>query len=229
MSEPFLRIGHRGACGYEPENTLSSFKKALELNVDMIELDVQRCKTGELVVIHDTKVDRTTNGTGYVSEKTLDQLKKLDAGKGESIPLLREVFDLIDNRKIINIELKGKGTAGPVSVIVKDYMNNKGWRKDAFLLSSFSRNELTSARTNAADLMLGMNITSLRKDTLTFARSLGAFSIHPSLKITSKGLVDKAHRQGIKVFVWTVNDEGDIKRMKEMDVDGCFSDYPDRL
>jgi glycerophosphoryl diester phosphodiesterase len=77
----FLKIGHRGAAGHAPENTLLSFQKAMDLGVDMIELDVYVCKTGELVVIHDEKVDRTTNGTGYVREKTLDELKILDAGQ----------------------------------------------------------------------------------------------------------------------------------------------------
>jgi glycerophosphoryl diester phosphodiesterase len=75
------KIGHRGACGYAPENTLLSFQKAIELNVDMVELDVYVCKTGELVVIHDEKVDRTTNGHGYVMEKTFEELRSLDAGQ----------------------------------------------------------------------------------------------------------------------------------------------------
>src|SRR6056297_2287931 len=104
-----LKIGHRGAMGYEPENTLRSFKKAIELNVDMVELDVYVCSSGELVVIHDDKVDKTTNGKGYVSEKSFDELRKLDAGMGEKIPTLQEVLDLIDKRAKVNIELKGKG------------------------------------------------------------------------------------------------------------------------
>ncbi|MBE9504662.1 MAG: glycerophosphodiester phosphodiesterase [Proteobacteria bacterium] len=228
MNSPFLRIGHRGACGYEPENSLRSFKKALTLKVDMIELDVQLCRSGELVVIHDSKVDRTTDGIGSVAKKSLEQLKKLDAGKGGSIPLLPEVLDLVDNRIIVNIELKGKRTAEPVSVLIKKYLH-KGWDKDNFLLSSFSREELIDARENSPNLNIGVNITSLKKDTMQFARSLGACSIHPSLQITTKKLVDEIHRQGMKVFVWTVNEEKDIARTKEINVDGCFSDYPDRL
>ena len=106
-----LKISHRGACGYEPENTLASFKKAIEINADMIELDVHVCKTGEVVVIHDEKVNRTTNGKGYVSQKNLESLKKLDAGKGKKIPTLIEVLDLVNKRVKVNIELKGKKTA----------------------------------------------------------------------------------------------------------------------
>ena len=228
MSSSLLRIGHRGACGYEPENSLGSFKKALALKVDMVELDVQLCRSGELVVIHDSKVDRTTAGTGYVAKKSLEQLKKLDAGKGETIPLLQEVLDLVDNRVVVNVELKGKRTAKLVSAVIKKYIH-KGWGKDNFLLSSFSREELICARENSPDLNIGVNITRVNKDTMAFARALGACSIHPSLKITTKKLVDEIHRQRMKIFVWTVNEKEDIARMKEMNVDGCFSDYPDRL
>jgi len=104
----FLKIGHRGAMGYEPENTLRSFKKALDLKVDMIELDVYVCKSDELIVIHDDKVDRTTNGQGYVVNKTFEELRTLDAGKNEKIPTLSEVLNLVNRKAKLNIELKGK-------------------------------------------------------------------------------------------------------------------------
>ena len=91
-------IGHRGAMGYEPENTLRSFQKALDLGVDMIEFDVHLCKSGELVVFHDEKVNRTTNGQGYIAQKSLEKLKELDAGQGEKIPTLEEVLDLVKGK-----------------------------------------------------------------------------------------------------------------------------------
>ncbi len=119
------KIGHRGAMGYAPENTLKSFKKALELNINCVELDVHACKSGELAVIHDDEVDRTTNGKGYIAEKDLNEVKILDAGEGEKIPLLSEVLDLIDKRIKINIELKAEGTAKPVYEMIEDYMKNK--------------------------------------------------------------------------------------------------------
>ena len=102
------KIGHRGAMGYAPENTLKSFKKALELNVDAIELDVYICKSGELVVIHDDKVNRTTNGKGYVAEKTFKELRALDAGEKEKIPELKEVFDLVNKKVNINPKSEDK-------------------------------------------------------------------------------------------------------------------------
>lgn len=114
-------VGHRGAAALKPENTLSSFEEALKY-VQAIELDVHVSKTGELVVIHDDTVDRTTNKKGYVKDLTLKELKKLDAGNNEKIPTLNEVLDLINNSAIVNIELKGKETALPVSETIKSYL-----------------------------------------------------------------------------------------------------------
>ena len=137
-----IKVGHRGAMGYEPENTLRSFKKALELGVDMIEFDVYVCKSGELVVIQDDTLERTTNGKGLVIEKTLAELKELDAGKEEKIPTLEEIMDLADKKVKINIELKGDNTAKPVLNMIEKYVDEKGWKYDDFLVSSFNHNEL---------------------------------------------------------------------------------------
>ena len=104
---PFLCIGHRGACGHEPENTLRSIRRALELGAHGVEIDV-RLVHGELLVMHDAKLDRTTNGRGYLARKSLEVLRALDAGQGERIPTLREVFETVHRRAFINIELKGR-------------------------------------------------------------------------------------------------------------------------
>ena len=110
----FLIIGHRGACGYEPENTLVSFARAVNMGVDMIELDVYACKTGELVVHHDDTVDRMTNGHGNVIDMSFAELRSLKVAGIEQIPTLSEVIDLIDHKVPIDIELKGPGTAKPI-------------------------------------------------------------------------------------------------------------------
>ena len=174
-----LKIGHRGAMGYEPENTLLSFKKALDLQVDVIELDVHLCRTKEVVVIHDNKVDRTTNGTGYVTEKTFPELRSLDAGKGQKIPELQEVLDLADpvrkkalsessnrvNKKIkINIELKGRGTAKPVSEIIEKYVRGKGWSYDDFFVSSFNHYELLEFSKLKPEVKIGLVTTNASLD-----------------------------------------------------------------
>ena len=133
------RIGHRGAAGHAPENTQASFRKAIELGCDMTELDVHVCASGDVVVIHDETLDRTTNGKGNVSDHTLTELKQLDAGKGEQIPLLQEVLELLKDRIMLNIELKGLGTAEPVYKIVK----KTGWSNQDLTVTSFNRDMLT--------------------------------------------------------------------------------------
>ncbi len=105
-----LRVGHRGAKAYAPENTLASFRKAIEIGVDAIELDVRKTKDGHLIVIHDADVKRTTNGKGLVSELTLEQIKSFNAGEGERIPTLQEALDFLDKKVKVLIELNGSGS-----------------------------------------------------------------------------------------------------------------------
>lgn len=229
MNKEFLKIGHRGACGYAPENTLLSFKKALELNVDMIELDVRICKTGEIVSIHDDTVDRTTDGKGRVKTMSLSELKKLDAGRGEKIPLLNEILDLVNRRARVNIELKGPDTAVPVVELIEEYIKKRCWLPDDFLLSSFDRRELIECRKLNPAIRIGVNIDSVPPGYSEFAEKMGAWSIHPSSECVNSKIVDDAHGRGMKVFVWTANTREEIGRLKQLNVDGIFSNYPDLI
>lgn len=224
-----LKIGHRGARGHEPENTLRSFKKALDLGVDMLELDVYVLKTGELVVIHDDRVDRTTNGQGYVVDKSLQELRSLDAGKGEKIPTLEEILSLVNKRVPINIELKGEGTAEPVAKLVDVYIKEKGWTNKHFLVSSFNHYELKKFKDLKPQINIGALICGIPIGYSEFAENLKAYSINLSLEFINQTLVDDAHQRGLKVFVYTVNEKDDINKMKALGVDGLFSDYPDRI
>jgi glycerophosphoryl diester phosphodiesterase len=224
-----LKIGHRGAMGYAPENTLKSFQKGLDLHVDMVELDVYVCKSGELVVIHDDKVDRTTNGHGYVIEKVLSELRSLDAGQGEKIPLLTEVFDLINRQAKINVELKGAGTAAPVAVLIEEYVKNKNWQYDDFAVSSFNHYELQAFNKLIPQIAIGALITGIPIGYAEFAEKVGAASVNLNIEFIDQAFVDDAHQRGLKVFVFTGNDPDDIKRMKQLGVDGMFSNFPDRL
>ncbi len=223
-----LKIGHRGAAGYEPENTLRSFKKALELNVDMIEFDVYICKSGEVVIMHDDKIDRTTNGTGFVFDKTLAELKSLDAGKGEKIPTLEEALNIINCKVPINIELRGKHISKPVSDLIENYVNKKGWSYNNFFVSSFNHSELKYFHQLNDKIKIGYLI-NLPLFYINPAKKINAYSINPSLKYVNKKLVDNAHKNGFKVFVWTVNEKKDVEKMKILGVDGIFSDYPDKI
>ncbi len=229
MSENILKIGHRGAAGYEPENTLASFKKALDLGVDVIELDVHACKTGELVVIHDDKVDRTTNGKGYVTEKTFEELRFLNAGKGQKIPKIEEVLDLLKNRVIVNIELKGAKTAEPVFKIIEAYLIEKNWKKKNFIVSSFNHPELKKFKNLMPEIKTCACLTGIPIDYAEFAKKAAADFVSLNMEFVNKEFVDDAHNRGLKVYVWTVNDSDDIEKMKALKVDGIFSNFPDRL
>ena len=220
----FVCIGHRGACGYAPENTLAAFQKALDLGCPWVELDVYAV-AGELLVIHDDSLERTTNGKGRVMDHDLAYLRGLDAGAGQQIPTLREVIERVDHRAGINVELKGPDTAIPASRLLLELLQ-QGWHSDEFLFSSFDHEEL--AKTNAA-FRRGPLFHHKSADMLDKARTLNAFSLHLNMKITHQALVEAAHREGLKVYVYTVNTAKDITKMIQMGVDGVFTNYPDRV
>jgi len=224
-----LKIGHRGAMGYAPENTLTSFAKALELGVDGIELDVHVCKSGEVVVIHDARVDRTTNGKGRVIDLTLDELRQLDAGDGQRIPTLPEVLDWVNRRAIIDIELKAEGIARSVSEVVRHYLQEQEWGKNGFMISSFDHHELKRCHDLIPEIPFGPLISAKPLDYALLAQAMDAEAIMPSFEFLDREFVRDAHQRGLKVFTWTVNRSEDIKKMMGIGVDGIISNYPDRL
>lgn len=220
-----LCIGHRGARGHEPENTLRSVQRALKLGADAVEIDV-RVIDHELIVFHDATLRRTTNGRGRLTRKTFAELRALDAGKGERIPTLREVLDAVGRRGMINIELKGRGTAGPVAALIREYVRERGWQFSDFLVSSFHRRELRELA--QSEIPLGILFKRFAGRFAPVAAELGACAIHPNLRYVNRRLVERAHASGLKVFVYTVNRPRDIARMKALGVDGLFTDFPER-
>lgn len=224
-----LKIGHRGAKGYFAENTLESIQKALNFGVDAIEIDVHRCKTGELVVIHDFTLDRTTNGSGEVAKKTLSEIKGLNVEDEFGIPLLTEVLDFIEGKCTINIELKGLNTATATAKIIKKYVAEKNWTYKDFIVSSFQKNELFQMRKLDENAALGILSKASVTEAIELGKLLKASAIHPSLGIITRDNVKASHKAGFNVNVWTVNEPEDIQRMREFGVDGIISDFPDRL
>ena len=221
-------FGHRGARGHEPENTLRSVRKALELGADGIEVDVYLAD-GQLVVIHDDTLERTTNGVGRVAEKSFAYLRSLDAGHGEPIPTLAEVFDTVNRRAVINVELKGPGTAAPVAQLIGQYVQSGGWRHEDFLVSSFDLAQIQTIKRLQPGIRTGALIEKVPPGLAAFAEQLGAWSVHPRKRCVSPELVADAHRRGLKVFVFTINRPADIAFMQTLGVDGVFTDYPERV
>ncbi len=219
-----ILTGHRGAAKLEPENTLLSMQKAIDLGVDQIEIDVHLTRDQHLVVLHDTTVDRTTDGEGAIADFTLAEVKQLDAGKGERIPTLQEVIDLVRGKVILQIELKGPGTAAPVIQAIKQNSMENG-----VLLTSFVHDRLREARQLNPNLRLGALWADPPPDACEQAIEMGAEAIHiQHLNIDSQ-LVEKAHAHGLKIRAWNPDTVEEIQRVIDLGVDAIGSNRPDLL
>jgi glycerophosphoryl diester phosphodiesterase len=224
-----LKFGHRGAKGHLVENTIESIKLALEMGVDGIELDVHKCKSGELVVFHDFTLDRLTNGTGEIASFSLTELKKLDVLIDFKIPTLIEVLDVIDKQCQLNIELKGKHTGISTVSIIEDYIANKNWNYKDFIVSSFQNKELEAVFNANKNIQLGVLTKANLDEAIDFAKTINAKAIHANFSLLSKDNVARAQAKGYKINTWTVNTPQAIKRISSYNVDVIISDFPDRL
>jgi glycerophosphoryl diester phosphodiesterase len=222
----FLCFAHRGASGHEPENTLAAVEKAIALGSDWIEVDVY-VVAGELIVIHDERLERTTSGAGYVSHTSLAYLRSLDAGKGQSVPTLREVLDSVDGRAGINVELKGPKTAGLTVSLIEEYVEKRQWSYEHFIVSSFSRRQLKEVGKLDPSIRIGILIDRPRRHYARFARLYSAYALHIHVSLVNARSVKRAHERGLKVFVYTVNSPEDIHRLESLGVDGIFTDFPE--
>lgn len=216
-------IGHRGAPAYEPENTLRSFRRAIMMGATSIELDVQMSLDREIIVMHDSTVDRTTNGKGHVSGMTLEELKELDAGKGERIPTLKEVIDMAYGRACIQIELKDITAEGPVVEMLHDYS------PEEFFLISFWHAALLKAKRKLPGVKTGVLLEGLPVDPLSMVRSADADRLAISHRTIDKAAVDALHAGGKSVSVWVTDDIGDIEMAISIGVDAIASNKPDLL
>ena len=233
-TQPFLPscfavFGHRGAAGLAPENTLPSFEQALSLGCRGIELDVHCVKDRQgqthLCVIHDAKVNRTTNSRGLVADFTAEELAGMDAGKGFGIPLLKDVITLLDTAPgtWLNIELKGAGTAAPTAALLGEHPEQQ------VLVSSFDHSELAKFRALAPTCPVAP-LFHRHQDTLfDTAKALRAVSINMSQTMVTKDLIDSCQQAGFGVLVYTVNDTEQGQQLKCWGVAGIFTDRPDLM
>ncbi|MBX9693603.1 MAG: glycerophosphodiester phosphodiesterase [Cyanobacteria bacterium] len=229
-------FAHRGGRAWAPENTMIAFRKSLEAGVDGIELDVQRCASGELVVFHDDALDRTTNGAGLLMDCTFDELRRLSAGdwyasdfKAEKVPTLQEVLALVDGQATINVEVKNTpfdypGIDDDLIACLSDYPHS-----DKIIISSFDHRLIKQIATKQpewhyANLMVGvpLNIGS-------YQESLHAKFWHPSYDCMNASAVQEARNHGVSVNCWTVNGPRDWASVLYMNVDGIITDDPEGL
>jgi glycerophosphoryl diester phosphodiesterase len=213
-------MGHRGAAALAPENTLLSIATAMEIGVDAAEIDVHLSKDNELVVIHDATVDRTTNGTGAVSRYTLEEIKRLDAGKGETIPTLQEVIDLIHDKVKLVIELKEAGTEEPVVELIK----RNGLWENVYVISFWHR-LVRTVKEKEGRIKTGVLFVGCPVDAC-FAAQARADAFVMKYTFVDKKFVDMAHKEGLTVFIWNIDAPHLVKPYADMGVDGIGSNDP---
>ncbi|MFL0584755.1 glycerophosphodiester phosphodiesterase [Solibacillus silvestris] len=232
-------VAHRGATAYTPENTIAAFDLAVDMKADYIEIDVQRSKDGELVLIHDTTVDRTTDGTGKVGDLTLEQLRSLDAGSwkgeqfaGEPIPTFEEILDHYHGKIGILIELKAPELYPGIEEQVAAALIERNLHKpqnEKIIIQSFNFESIKKMDQLLPKVPIGV-LTSNRADTTLEA--LQEFSTYadwfnPSYGIVTKELVNQVHSLGMQIGSWTVRSQEAADFLFEMGVDAIISDYPD--
>lgn len=226
ISYAYITIGHRGAAGYAPENTISSFAAAIGCGVDMVEFDVWKCASGELVVFHDTKVDQLTDGHGVVTAHTLEELKKLTVLGCEKIPTLIEVLDFIDRRVKVYIEIKDVDIASDVLQVIEYYVEYKHWQYDDFLVASFDHTQLQNIKAANRFVPIAALLYGIPVNFSTCACTVDADVVSVSIDFINQQFVNDIHARGMLVYVYTVNDPDDLIRVVSYGVDGIITDYP---
>ena len=218
----FLAIGHRGCMALEPENTMRGFRRALELGCEMIETDLHLVD-GELILLHDVRLERTTNGEGDLADISLEELRKLDAGKGEKVPLLTELMDLCAGKDVVlNLEIKGGGVVEPMLEMLERYP------KQEVVVSSFDWAQLRDCHERKPELPLAVLVEDLDlvSDSLVVFKELGAVSWNPDLQLLNDASVKVIHDLGGKVYPFTVKTEVDLELVLAAGCDGAFVNDP---
>ena len=235
LAQPVI-FAHRGASAHAPENTLAAFELALAQNADAIELDVKLSADGQVVVIHDSTVDRTTGSSGRVKDLSLQELQSLDAGsffspnyRGEKIPALEEVFEAVGRHTFINVELTNYSTPDDELVERVCTLVKKFGLQPRVLFSSFFASNLSKARASLPEVPRGLLAVNgfLGAWARSFGFNFGSYAaLHPYLKDVSSQHVQRVHRLNRRVHVWTVNAAEDMRRLFQWGVDGIFTDDP---
>ena len=221
------RIGHRGAAGYAPENTLASLQYAIGLGLDFAEFDVRRTHDDVLILLHDKTVDRTTNGKGPVDHSSFRDLKALDAGHGNSIPSLEEALRLADGKIGVILEIKVQGIAQDCVETVQHLRFHSPVIYASFLLDELS--DIRDADRQAATMALFSNLPSDPRGIAATVRPSQATHVGLRHDTITSDLIQELHQAGWLVFAYTVNEPAAIQRLKAYGIDGIISDFPDRL
>lgn len=234
MHAPWV-IGHRGASGHAPENTLAAFERAVELGAGFIETDLHLTRDARFVAIHDRTLERTTNGQGAVRDFTLAQLRNLEAGlwydrkyMGERIPTIEEILSFARNHDIVvYLELKYEAAWGMHHALVGALRNPEDAARTVVI--SFDPGTLADLRKLDATIMTGVLVDEARADLVKASVDAGARQLCPRSTLVTSALVEEAHRSDLHIATWTVNDPEEMRAVIAAGVDGVMTDFPDRL
>ncbi|MFG2427389.1 glycerophosphodiester phosphodiesterase [Streptomyces sp. NPDC048590] len=216
----FLTIGHRGVMGVEPENTLRSFTHAERAGMDALELDLHLSKDGALAVMHDPAVDRTTDGTGLIAEKTLSELRELDAGQGERVPVFEEVLDAV--RSPLQAEIKDVAAARALAEVML--------RRDLaerVEVSSFHDEAVAEIRQLVPGVRTALIASRWEGDVVDRAKAAGAATLALNIRRLTLEVVEQAHAEGLKVIGWVVNTQDHLRLARALGLDGATTDFPE--
>ncbi|MFS4094721.1 glycerophosphodiester phosphodiesterase [Streptomyces sp. AF1A] len=216
----FLTIGHRGVMGVEPENTLRSFVAAQQAGLDVIELDLHLSKDGALVVMHDAEVDRTTDGSGPIAEKTLAELRALDAGRGERVPVFEEVLDAV--RTPLQAEIKDVAAARALAEVMR--------RRDLVgrvEVSSFQDEAVAEIARLVPGVRTALIASRYGTDVVDRAVAVGAATVCLNIRRLTLEVVEHARASGLRIIGWVVNTQDHLRLVRALELDGATTDYPE--
>lgn len=238
-SDQVETVAHRGAAGYAPENTMAAFQKGVDMKADYIEIDVQQTKDGELVVIHDVTLDRTTNGTGYVKDHTLEEIRQLDAGSyfapefaGEKVPTFEEVLDEFRGKTGILIELKATYYYPGIEQKVADALKERNMHlpnNEKIIVQSFEFESMKKMDELLPTVPVGLltgRATDLSEEKLNEFASYAEY-VNPSKSLVNSSLVNEVHERDMGIMAWTVRKKEEVQPLLDAGVDGIITDYPD--
>ena len=240
--QEMVNVAHRGASGHAPENTMEAFQKGFEMKADYIEIDVQMTKDGELVVIHDTTVDRTTNGTGKVGDLTLEEIRQLDAGSwfseayaGEKVPTFEEVLAEFRGKVGILIELKAPELYPGVEEKIADALIERNMtipNNNKIIIQSFNHESMKKSKELLPNLshgvLTGGSWADVTEEQLSqFAAYADYFN--PTMNIVTDELVSDVHEAGMDIYPYTSRSQEQALRLFDLNVDGIITDYPEHV
>ena len=219
-----LRIGHRGAGGHAPENTLDAIERGIALHAHLVEFDVRATSDGQLVLLHDATLDRTTNGHGLIADQLWRDVRQVIGGDGQPLPLLADALRVASGRTGVIIEIKAERIAKQICRTVREVQFS-----GPVIYTSFLHDELLAVRRENPQAQTMALIEAVPVNRTAFATDAQAIHVGVAFEVLTPSFLKSLHDRSLRVFVYTVNEPADIQRAKAMGVDGIISDYPERL